>query len=69
MYAGDTTLTGQFDIVKAELKPSEEYKSVSFDFIDTYLSIRIPQMILAGQRPEIIMEVCSRAMSFWTYQV
>ncbi|XP_064395858.1 E3 ubiquitin-protein ligase CCNB1IP1-like [Halichondria panicea] len=50
--ACDTTLTGQYDIVKSELKPSEEYKS----------------MILAGQRPEIIMEVCSRAMSFWTYQ-
>lgn len=26
-------------------------------------------MVLAGQRPETIMEICSRAMSFWTYQV
>ena len=26
-------------------------------------------MVLAGQRPEVIMEICSRAMSFWTYQV
>lgn len=27
------------------------------------------QMVLAGKRPEIIMEICSRAMSFWSYQV
>ena len=26
-------------------------------------------MVLAGQRPEMIMEICSRAMSFWVYQV
>lgn len=26
-------------------------------------------MVLAGKRPEIIMEICSRAMSFWSYQV
>ncbi|XP_054713338.1 E3 ubiquitin-protein ligase CCNB1IP1-like [Uloborus diversus] len=26
-------------------------------------------MVLAGQRPEIIFEVCSRAIAFWTYQV
>ncbi|KAF8795955.1 E3 ubiquitin-protein ligase CCNB1IP1 like protein [Argiope bruennichi] len=26
-------------------------------------------MVLAGQRPEIIFEICSRAISFWTYQV
>ncbi len=29
VHTGDTTLTGQYDIVKSELKPSEEYKSVS----------------------------------------
>ncbi len=27
------------------------------------------QMVLAGQKPEVIMEICSRAMAFWTYQV
>ena len=27
------------------------------------------QMILAGQKPEVISEVCSRALSFWVYQV
>ncbi|GIX72088.1 e3 ubiquitin-protein ligase CCNB1IP1 [Caerostris extrusa] len=26
-------------------------------------------MVLAGQRPEVIFEICSRAISFWTYQV
>lgn len=26
-------------------------------------------MILAGLKPEIIMEIASRAIAFWTYQV
>lgn len=26
-------------------------------------------MVLAGQKPEVILEVCSRAIAFWTYQV
>jgi len=26
-------------------------------------------MVLAGHRPEVIMEICTRAISFWTYQV
>jgi len=26
-------------------------------------------MVLAGQKPEVIMEICTRALSFWTYQV
>lgn len=26
-------------------------------------------MVLAGQKPEVIMEICSRALAFWTYQV
>ncbi|XP_062516100.1 E3 ubiquitin-protein ligase CCNB1IP1-like isoform X2 [Corticium candelabrum] len=25
-------------------------------------------MVLAGQRPDVVMEICSRAMAFWTYQ-
>ncbi|CAG8507136.1 28958_t:CDS:2 [Gigaspora margarita] len=36
----------------ADLNPSEEYKSSA----------------LSGLRPDIIMEICSRALSFWTYQ-
>ena len=27
------------------------------------------QMVLAGHKPETVMEICSRALSFWTYQV
>ncbi|CAB3991793.1 E3 ubiquitin- ligase CCNB1IP1-like [Paramuricea clavata] len=50
--ACETNLSGKFDIVRIDLHPSEQYKS----------------MILAGQRPETIMEICSRALSFWTYQ-
>lgn len=33
------------------------------------MCIRILQMLLAGQRPETVVEICSRALSFWTYQV
>ncbi|XP_071040352.1 E3 ubiquitin-protein ligase CCNB1IP1-like isoform X2 [Parasteatoda tepidariorum] len=51
--ACETTLSGKYDIVKVDLNPTEQYKS----------------MVLAGQRPEIIFEICSRAISFWTYQV
>ena len=25
-------------------------------------------MVLAGQRPEVIMEIASRGMAFWAYQ-
>ncbi|GFY56462.1 e3 ubiquitin-protein ligase CCNB1IP1 [Trichonephila inaurata madagascariensis] len=50
--ACDTALSGKYDIVKVDLNPNEQYKS----------------MVLAGQRPEVIFEICSRAISFWTYQ-
>lgn len=36
-----------------DVNPSEEYKS----------------MVLAGHRPDIIVEVCSRAISFWNFQM
>ncbi|CAI9565522.1 unnamed protein product [Staurois parvus] len=26
-------------------------------------------MMLAGLRPEIVLDICSRALAFWTYQV
>ncbi|KAI9597013.1 hypothetical protein BDF19DRAFT_489392 [Syncephalis fuscata] len=48
-----TSLTASNDIVLAELNPSEDYKS----------------SVLAGLRPDIIADVCQRALSFWTYQV
>ncbi|KAG0268952.1 hypothetical protein BGZ95_002264 [Linnemannia exigua] len=50
--ACETSLTQQDDIVFVDLNPSQEYRS----------------SILSGLRPEIIMEICTRGISFWTYQ-
>jgi E3 ubiquitin-protein ligase CCNP1IP1 len=50
--ACESNLPGKYDVVKTDLQPTDQYKS----------------MVLAGQRPEVIMEVCSRSMAFWTYQ-
>ncbi|XP_072037514.1 E3 ubiquitin-protein ligase CCNB1IP1-like [Amphiura filiformis] len=47
-----TNLAGKFDVIRIDLSPSEQYKS----------------MVLAGLKPETIIEVCSRAISFWVYQ-
>ncbi|KAM8961798.1 E3 ubiquitin-protein ligase CCNB1IP1 [Pelodytes ibericus] len=51
--ACNSTLSGKLDIVRTELSPSEEYKA----------------MMLAGLRPELVLDICSRALAFWTYQV
>ncbi|XP_038071970.1 E3 ubiquitin-protein ligase CCNB1IP1-like [Patiria miniata] len=51
--ACETNLSGKFDIVRIDLSPTEQYKS----------------MVLAGQKPDTILEVCTRAMAFWTYQI
>ncbi|XP_048774590.2 E3 ubiquitin-protein ligase CCNB1IP1-like [Ostrea edulis] len=51
--ACSTDLSDKLDIIRIEVNPSEKYKS----------------MVLAGKRPEMIMEICSRAMSFWSYQI
>ncbi|XP_040360130.1 E3 ubiquitin-protein ligase CCNB1IP1-like [Ixodes scapularis] len=51
--ACDTPLPGKFDLVRVDLEPTEQYRS----------------MVLAGQRPETIVDVCSRALGFWSYQV
>ena len=45
-------VNGKYNIVRADLQPCEEYKS----------------MALAGQRPEVVMEICSRAIALWMYQ-
>ncbi|KAG0044372.1 hypothetical protein BGZ83_010407 [Gryganskiella cystojenkinii] len=50
--ACETTLTQPDDIVFVDLNPSQEYRS----------------SILSGLRPEIVMDICTRAISFWTYQ-
>ncbi|XP_063310889.1 E3 ubiquitin-protein ligase CCNB1IP1 [Pelobates fuscus] len=51
--ACNSTLSGKLDIVRTELSPSEECKA----------------MLLAGLRPELVLDICSRALAFWTYQV
>ncbi|XP_071965795.1 E3 ubiquitin-protein ligase CCNB1IP1-like [Antedon mediterranea] len=50
--ACESSLSGKLDIIRIDLSPSEQYKS----------------MVLAGQRPEVAIEVCARAIAFWTYQ-
>ncbi|KAG0350660.1 cyclin B1 interacting protein 1, E3 ubiquitin protein ligase [Podila minutissima] len=50
--ACETSLAQPDDIGFVDLNPSQEYKS----------------SILSGLRPEVIMEICTRALSFWTYQ-
>ncbi|KAJ3056904.1 hypothetical protein HK097_003064 [Rhizophlyctis rosea] len=47
-----STVRHSDDIVFTELNPSEDYKS----------------SVLAGLRPELIIEIAGRALSFWVYQ-
>ncbi|XP_026183684.1 E3 ubiquitin-protein ligase CCNB1IP1 [Mastacembelus armatus] len=51
--ACSSALSGKLDIVRTELSPSEEYKA----------------MVLAGLRPDIVLDICTRALAFWSYQV
>ncbi|XP_034531868.1 E3 ubiquitin-protein ligase CCNB1IP1 [Notolabrus celidotus] len=51
--ACSSTLSGKLDIVRTELSPSEEYKA----------------MVLAGLRPDIVLDISARALAFWSYQV
>ncbi|CAH1774320.1 unnamed protein product [Owenia fusiformis] len=50
--ACQTSLSGKLDIIRIDLQPTEQYKS----------------MVLSGLKPETIMEICTRSMAFWTYQ-
>lgn len=50
--ACQTVMDSPNDIISVSLALTDEYKSV----------------ILAGLSPAVIMDICSRAMSFWTYQ-
>lgn len=68
-------LSKDFDIVKSNLNPSEEFKSVSVisrschrNFKYLFINV-IFQMILAGLRPEIVLDMTGRAFSFWSYQM
>ncbi|XP_029310893.1 E3 ubiquitin-protein ligase CCNB1IP1 [Cottoperca gobio] len=51
--ACSSALSGKLDIVRTELSPSEEYKA----------------MVLAGLRPDVILDISGRALAFWSYQV
>ncbi|XP_029932424.1 E3 ubiquitin-protein ligase CCNB1IP1 [Myripristis murdjan] len=51
--ACSSALSGKLDIVRTELSPSEEYKA----------------MVLAGLRPDIVLDITSRALAFWSYQI
>ncbi|KAG8232135.1 hypothetical protein J437_LFUL012144 [Ladona fulva] len=51
--ACSTPLAAKYDIVKTNLNPTEQFKS----------------MVLAGLRPETILDIATRAISFWSYQV
>uniref|UniRef100_A0A3P8SAS2 Cyclin B1 interacting protein 1 n=1 Tax=Amphiprion percula TaxID=161767 RepID=A0A3P8SAS2_AMPPE len=50
--ACSSALSGKLDIVRTELSPSEEYKA----------------MVLAGLRPDIVLDISARALAFWSYQ-
>ncbi|KAK5670763.1 hypothetical protein BDV3_005041 [Batrachochytrium dendrobatidis] len=51
--ACETSLTQRDDIVVSELNPTEDYKS----------------SVISGLRPDLIIEIVGRAISFWMYQV
>ncbi|XP_030609266.1 E3 ubiquitin-protein ligase CCNB1IP1 [Archocentrus centrarchus] len=51
--ACSSALSGKLDIVRTELSPSEEYKA----------------MVLAGLRPDVVLDISTRALAFWSYQV
>ncbi|XP_075543314.1 uncharacterized protein LOC142577745 [Dermacentor variabilis] len=46
-------LPGKFDLVRVDVDPPEHFRT----------------MVLAGYSPEIIMDACSRALAFWSYQM
>ncbi|CAL8376339.1 E3 ubiquitin-protein ligase CCNB1IP1 [Gadus morhua] len=51
--ACSSTLSGKLDIVRTELSPSEDYKAI----------------VLAGLRPEVVLDISTRALAFWSYQI
>ncbi|KAF8414631.1 hypothetical protein L210DRAFT_3434426 [Boletus edulis BED1] len=51
--ACETSLTEPDDVVVCCLHPTNDYKT----------------SVLSGLSPSIIMEICSRALSFWQYQI
>ncbi|VDC06281.1 unnamed protein product [Peniophora sp. CBMAI 1063] len=51
--ACDTALTEPDDVVVCSLQPTNDYKT----------------SVLSGLSPSIILEICSRAIAFWQYQM
>ncbi|XP_057182920.1 E3 ubiquitin-protein ligase CCNB1IP1 [Triplophysa rosa] len=51
--ACSSVLSGKLDVLRTELVPSEQYKS----------------MVLVGLPPETILDISHKALTFWTYQV
>ncbi|RPD74480.1 hypothetical protein L226DRAFT_75340 [Lentinus tigrinus ALCF2SS1-7] len=51
--ACETSLTEPDDVVVSSLHPSNDYKT----------------SVLSGLNPTIVLEICSRALSFWQYQM
>lgn len=51
--ACSSVLSAKLDIARTELSPSDDYKA----------------MVLAGLRPDIILDISTRALAFWSYQV
>ncbi|EDR14743.1 uncharacterized protein LACBIDRAFT_305749 [Laccaria bicolor S238N-H82] len=51
--ACETTLTEPDDVVLCSLQPTNDYKT----------------SVLSGLTPSTILEICSRAISFWQYQI
>ncbi|KAJ6627549.1 hypothetical protein B0H10DRAFT_1779440 [Mycena sp. CBHHK59/15] len=51
--ACETSLSEPDDVVVCSLHPSNDYKT----------------SVLSGLTPSIILEICSRAISFWQYQI
>ncbi|KAI6151831.1 hypothetical protein BKA82DRAFT_2901892 [Pisolithus tinctorius] len=51
--ACESSLTEPDDVVVCSLHPTDDYKT----------------SVLSGLSPSIIVEICSRALSFWQYQI
>jgi len=51
--ACETSLTEPDDVVVCSLNPTNDYKT----------------SVLSGLSPSLILEICSRALSFWQYQI
>ncbi|KAF9452186.1 hypothetical protein P691DRAFT_722507 [Macrolepiota fuliginosa MF-IS2] len=61
--ACETSLTEPDDVVVCSLHPTNDYKTARF------WCIYALESVLSGLSPSVILEICSRAISFWQYQI